>query len=127
MLRKETAEKYLKVILSLTQRNRPVRACEIAEKMHVSRPTVCVTLRELEEAGYLEYTGERVVVLTALGAEVAGNVAERFRFFRSLLMQVGVSPQTAERDAVLLERSLSGESYERIRAFYEKQNGGSPQ
>ena len=69
MLRKETAEKYLKVILSLTQGEKRVRACHIAEKMQVSRPTVCVTLRELEEAGYIRYADDRVVVLTECGAE----------------------------------------------------------
>ena len=119
MLRKETAEKYLMVILSLTQGEQWVRACHIAEKMQVSRPTVCVTLRALEQDGYITYIGERFIVLTPLGAEVAGDVTERFRFFRSLLLKLGISPKTAEQDAEQLRCSLSDESYWRIRAYFE--------
>lgn len=125
MLRKETTEKYLKIIHNLTQREQPVRACEIAEEMQLSRPTVCVMLRKLEDDGYIEYTGERFVVLTARGAEIAGHAAERFRLIRSLLLRLDISPQTAEQDAERLGSAMSAESYERIRAYYMKLSGGN--
>ena len=122
MLRKDTTEKYLKVIYDLTQRNKVVRACDIAEKMRFSRPTVCVMLRKLEEEGYIEYAGERVVVLTDLGCVIAERSAVRIRFFKSLLLQLGTPPKIAEQEAEQLSTVLSTESYERIYAYVTAHN-----
>ena len=66
MKRKKTTEDYLKTIFTLSQKD-TVRGVDIARKLRVSRPTVSVTLKELEKEGFLFLDGSRKVYLTEKG------------------------------------------------------------
>lgn len=53
MKQRKTVEDYLKAVYLLQKQNGSVRGADIAAELHVSRPTVSVSLKELEKEGYL--------------------------------------------------------------------------
>ena len=53
MKQKKTVEDYLKTIYILQCRNGIVRGSDIAQEQNVSRPTVSIALKDLEQEGYL--------------------------------------------------------------------------
>ena len=59
MKQRKTVEDYLKAVYLLQKQNGSVRGADIAAELHVSRPTVSVSLKELEKEGYLFLDGAR--------------------------------------------------------------------
>lgn len=112
MKQKKTLEDYLKTIYILQRKNGNVRGIDIATALNVSRPTVCVTLRELEEEGYVRLDEHRRVLLTERGESIAGETHERNQTFFNLLITLGVDEQTASADACRLEHSVSAASFD---------------
>lgn len=55
MKKRKTTEDYLKTIYILSDKGE-VRGADIAKKLGVTKPTVCVSLKELEAEGYLYMT-----------------------------------------------------------------------
>ena len=60
--------------------------------------------------------------LTDVGREVAEQIYEKHRFFTDRLIEAGVDPETAERDACRMEHVISQESFERLRDAYKTKN-----
>ena len=48
--------------------------------------------------------------------EVAEQIYEKHRFFTDRLIEAGVDPETAERDACRIEHVISKETFERLKA-----------
>ena len=63
MKQKKSVEDYLKTIYILSK-NKDVHGADIARAIGVSRPTVCVSLKALEEEGYILMDDAREVHLT---------------------------------------------------------------
>ena len=78
-----------------------------------------VAVHNLQDAGYLLMDGHDIT-LTKKGREVAERVMERHELFYNFLTGLGVDAVTAEEDACNLEHALSGESFEAIKGFVEK-------
>lgn len=57
-----------------------------------------------------------------MGREVAERIYEKHRFFTDRLIEAGVDPETAERDACRMEHVISQGSFERLRDAYETKN-----
>lgn len=57
--------------------------------------------------------------LTDLGREIAEQTYEKHRFFTDRLIEAGVDPETAERDACRMEHVISQESFEHLRDAYK--------
>ena len=57
--------------------------------------------------------------LTDVGREVAEQIYEKHRFFTDRLIEAGVDPVTAEKDACRMEHVISQESFERLRDAYK--------
>lgn len=85
MKQRKTVEDYLKAVYLLKKQNSSVRGADIAAELHVSRPTVSVSLKELEKEGYLFLDDIREVHLTDKGQTVARETYERHQTFQSLL------------------------------------------
>ena len=92
-----------------------VHACMIAEELGVSRPTVSVYLRSLENNGYITVESGKAIRLTKKGEEIAIPVYERFRVLQNFLEGLGVSEKTAYHDACEMEHGLGDESYEALK------------
>ena len=56
---------------------------------------------------------------TDVGREVAEQIYEKRRFFTDWLIEAGVDPEKAERDACRMEHVISQESFEHLKNAYK--------
>lgn len=106
-------EDYMKVIYQLREEG-VVRGAYIARELGVTKPTVSVSLKEMEEAGYLNILKNRTVELTEKGEEIAQRVVERNQLIYGLLTDLGVSDKIAHRDACSIEHGISDETLQAL-------------
>ncbi len=119
MIGKNKIEDYLKEIYLLQSEKGCAKSHEIAKKLDVKRSTVCVALRDLVEFGYVEYSDEKEIILTDRGAMVAVSVLERYQFFLNLVQKLQVCRELAQQDACMLEHSLSEESFQALKRYFQ--------
>ena len=62
---------------------------------------------------------DSVICATDVGREVAEQIYEKRRFFTDWLIEAGVDPETAERDACRMEHVISQESFEHLKNAYK--------
>lgn len=118
MKKNETIQNYLEAIHIISLKRETVRAIDIANYMHFSRPTVSIALKELEKDEYISITGNSIV-LTDKGLEVARTMYERHEYIARILMKLGVDEETAYEDSCLIEHDLSQKSFEAIKKATE--------
>ena len=113
---RKSGEDYLEAILVLKKKKGMVRSADVARHLEVSKPSVCHAVATLKKGGFLLMDGNRFLHLTDLGREVAEATYEKHRFFTDRLIEAGVDPETAERDACRIEHVISEETFERLKA-----------
>ena len=111
-----SGEDYLEAILVLHKKMGTVRSVDVARHMEVSKPSVCHAVATLKKGGFLLIDVDHFLHLTDLGREVAEATYEKHRFFTDRLIEAGVDPETAERDACRIEHVISKETFERLKA-----------
>lgn len=109
MERNQKVEDYMRTIYRLRE-NGLVRGAYIARELGVSKPTVCVALKEMEAAGYLSVQSDRTVELTEKGEKIGKSVIERNRVIFGLLTDLGVDKSIADADACKMEHGISDET-----------------
>ena len=117
-----SGEDYLETILVLHKKTGMVRSVDVARHMGVSKPSVCVAVNTLKDGGFLTMDEDHFLHLTDVGREVAEQIYEKHRFFTDRLIEAGVDPVTAEKDACRMEHVISQESFERLRDAYKTKN-----
>ena len=120
-MKKTTArrEDYLKLIYRLSKYG-DVHGADIAEELEVSRPTVCVCLKRMVEAGDITMDEHHTVHLTQQGLEIAEATQEKHRFLVELLSSLGVPPDIAADDACGIEHNLSPQSYQALKKLLQE-------
>ena len=63
------------------------------------------------------------ITLTDTGREIAEKIYERHTVLTKVLVQIGVSPETAAADACKLEHAISDESFQAIKAHMIAMSG----
>lgn len=116
---RESAEMYLETILILSKKG-AVRSIDIAKSMNFSRPSVSVTVHNLEKEKYISITKDSEIVLEKKGLEIAERIYERHMVLSELLQSIGVSKNTATEDACKIEHDISNETFECIKRVLEK-------
>ena len=111
-----SGEDYLNAILVLHKKMGTVRSVAVARHMEITKPRVCHAVATLKKGGFLLMDGDHFLHLTDLGREVAEATYEKHRFFTDRLIEAGVDPETAERDACRIEHVISKETFERLKA-----------
>lgn len=117
-MNKYKTQDYVRTIYVL-QKQKTVRAMDIVKRLGVSKPTVSISLKELEKDGYLYVRDDHVIMLTTMGEKLAEDVIESSKVFRKLLIDLGVDEDIASDDACYLERSISRESVLALRTLAE--------
>ena len=117
-----SGEDYLETILVLQKKRGMVRSVDEARHMEVSKPSVCHAVATLRDGGFLMRDENHFLHLTDVGREVAEQIYEKHRFFTDRLIEAGVDPVTAEKDACRIEHVISQESFERLRDAYKTKN-----
>lgn len=111
----ESAENYLETILMLSQEKPYVRSIDIATELGFSKPSVSVAMRNLRENGYIHTDGDGHITLTDSGMAIAETMYERHTTLSNWLMYLGVSKETAAKDACRIEHVVSAESFQAIK------------
>ena len=114
-----SGEDYLEAILVLQKQKGMVRSVDVARHMEVSKPSVCHAVATLREGGFLTMDSDYFLHLTDVGREVAEQIYEKHRFFTERLIEAGVDPESAERDACRIEHVISQESFEHLKNAYK--------
>ena len=117
-----SGEDYLEAILILHMKKGTVRSVDVARHLGVSKPSVCHAVATLQDGGFLTMDSDYFLHLTDVGREVAEHIYEKHRFFTDRLIEAGVNPVTAEKDACRMEHVISQESFERLRDAYKTKN-----
>lgn len=118
MLGKEKIENYLKTIYKLQLSNERVKGVKVASELNVSRPTVCVALRELRNIGYVRSYDDGSISLTKKGLSEAQDIEDKISFLKDMLTFLNVDKATAAEDACRLEHSLSDDSYKALQQYF---------
>jgi DtxR family Mn-dependent transcriptional regulator len=113
----QSLEDYLEMV-SFISDDGAVRVTDIASRLGVSKPSVFTALKILEEQGLLTHERYSSVSLTRKGVKKAAEIRERHNFLTDFLEQVvGVTPETAEKDACKMEHLLSKETLDKIKTI----------
>ena len=115
-----SGEDYLEAILVLHKKMGTVRSVDVARHMEVPKPSVCHAVATLKKGGFLLIDVDHFLHLTDLGREVAEATYEKHRFFTDRLIEAGVDPETAERDACRIEHVISEETFERLKVAHKQ-------
>ena len=114
-----SGEDYLEAILVLHKKMGMVRSVDVARHMEVTKPVCAMRWRPCGTGGFLTMDSDYFLLLTDVGREVAEQIYEKHRFFTDRLIEAGVDPETAERDACRIEHVISDESFRRLKAAVE--------
>ena len=110
----QSLEDYLEMVSILSDEG-SVRVTDIALRLGVSKPSVLTALKILENHGLLEREPYRTVCLTSDGRQKAAEIRKRHSMLSAFLCDVlGVSAETAEKDACKMEHYLSRETLEKM-------------
>ena len=114
-----SGEDYLEAILVLKNKLGMVRSVDVARHLEVTKPSVCHAVATLRDGGFLTMDSDYFLHLTDVGRKVAEQIYEKHRFFTDRLIEAGVDPETAERDACRIEHVISEETFERLKVAYK--------
>jgi len=116
----ESAEDYLEAILIIQEKKGLARSIDVAHQLGVSKPSVSRAMSALRENGYVTMDDSGYLALTAAGAAIAAPIYERHRFLTHWLTALGVTPETAARDACRMEHYLSDETFQKLKDHIAK-------
>lgn len=117
----QSLEDYLEAICVLIDAGKAAQVRDVATTLSVKMPSVVKAVRELKRLGLVVQEPYAKIELTASGRRRARCVLKRHALLRSFLQKLGVRPETADRDACLMEHILSKETLNKIRT-YTKEN-----
>jgi len=115
MALKESGEMYLETILILSKGSSFVRAIDISDYMHFSKPSVSRALSVLKNGGYIEVSHSGCITLTKEGLAEAERIYERHNVLTQMLIYLGVEKDQAIKDACKMEHDISLEAFEAIK------------
>lgn len=116
----ESGENYLETILMLKKRLGNVRSIDIVNELEFSKPSVSVAIKQFRENGYVIVDDKGYITLTDDGMKIAESIYERHTVLTKVLMEIGVSEETAKKDACRIEHDISQETFDKIKARMKK-------
>jgi len=117
--RRELIDDYVELISDLIHEFGEARQVDMAARLGVSQPTVAKMLKRLATAGLVEQVPYRGVFLTQEGEKLAEESRERHHIVETFLLALGISPDTARRDAEGIEHHVSDETLAIFQKFSE--------
>ena len=119
----ESGEMYLEAICVLGKKNGHVRSIDVSEYLGYSKPSVSRAMGILRSGDYITVDKDGSINLTDTGREIAEKIYERHTVLTQVLLQMGVSPETAAADACKLEHAISDESFQAIKRHVAEMSG----
>ena len=118
MKMQESPEDYLETIYMLSLHSSEVRSIDVARHLGYSKPSVSVAMKRLRENGYVNMDDNNLLTLTESGLPIARSIYERHQVISGYLMSIGVSEETALKDACRIEHVLSEETFHKIKEIF---------
>ena len=118
MKMQESPEDYLETIYMLSLHSSEVRSIDVARHLGYSKPSVRVAMKRLRENGYVNMDDNNLLTLTESGLAIAQSIYERHQVISGYLMSIGVSEETALKDACRIEHVLSEETFHKIKEIF---------
>lgn len=115
--RVELFEDYVELIDDLIREGGEARQVDIAARLGVAQPTVARMLKRMAEAGLVTRRPYRGAFLTEAGQALAEQSRARHEIVERFLIDLGVDPETARKDAEGLEHHVSDETLEAFGKF----------
>ena len=112
---KESGEMYLEYIYVLAQQKGDVRSIDIVNLSGYSKPSISRALGLLKADNLITVDDKGHIYLTDLGYENATKIYERHKILKVFLEKIGVSENTAEKDACKIEHIISDETFEALK------------
>lgn len=116
----KSSEDYLEAMLIMKEVHGYIRSIDIAMELGVTKPSVSYATKRLRENGYITMDKDGFITLTDKGMAIATHIYERHKVLTSVLIQLGVNPETAREDACKLEHDISDESFDALKRHLEK-------
>ncbi len=110
-------EDYLEVIAELVELKGYATTLDISRYMSVSAPSVTKMLRRLDDGGFLEYERYHGIHLTKKGSDVAQSIRQRHGTLLEFFELLGITGDTANRDAEGVEHHLDPQTMAQLRKF----------
>jgi DtxR family Mn-dependent transcriptional regulator len=115
-----TIQEYVEIIYELQKKHKVARVKEIAKVRGVTLSSVTAALNLLKEKDLVEHEHYGVIVLTKKAEKLAKQLLRRHITIKNFLVDVlGVSEQTAETDACVLEHHISSTSLNSLIDFLD--------
>jgi len=114
---------YLKAIyiLQVLEKKKIVRIRDIANFLSVKMPSVTDAMKKLSSAGLIVYNKRNYIELSPVGEEIAKELYKKWEVIYLFLKNIlGVSKNTAQRDACKIEHIISKETYDAIKKHLKK-------
>ena len=112
-------EDYLESILNISESKGYAKARDIAEDLGVSPSSASEMFVKLSKKGLIVHRKYEGVTLTEDGRNVAVQVRFRHDVLVEFLKSIGVSAETADKDACFMEHELHTETIQKIKEFVE--------
>ena len=113
-----TLNRYLYAIWSLHEKYCCVRSVDVAHYLNLAKPSVSVSVRQLQQQGLIEIDPDGNLSFTASGKILADKLNTRICFFRDLLISAGVEPSLALQDALSFSWNMSDTSFEAFKRMH---------
>lgn len=120
----ESGEMYLETILILSKEKSVVRAIDVGEYMHFSKPSVSRAVGLLKNGGFLTVEADGHIRLTDTGREIAEKIYTRHTVLTEVLTALDVPPEIAAADACKIEHDISDETFAALCRHMEKYKKG---
>ena len=112
----ESLEMYLETMYRLENELGKIRCVDIANSLHVSKPSVNKAVNVLKEQGYLTQEVYGNIYLTDEGREIGKKIFSRHQVIMRYLVEVlDIDPEIAEEDACKMEHILSEETFNKMK------------
>ncbi len=114
-------ENYLETIYNLSREKNhksAIRITDIAEELGRSKASVNTAIKSLAELGHLHHEHYGDIELTESGKSIGRDLAERHDIFFHFLKNVlGVEESLADKEACLIEHTMSKDTVNKFKAF----------
>ena len=111
----ESGEDYLETILILSKKLPVVRSVDIATELGYKKSSISIAMKNLRGKEYITVTDAGYIFLTKTGKEIANMIYERHQVISDWLISLGVSEETALKDACRIEHDMSVETFDALK------------
>lgn len=118
----ESGEMYLETILILSNKQANVRSIDVANYMNYSKPSISRGIGILKDDGYVTVDDGGFLHLTESGRAIAEKIYERHQVLSAFFNSIGISEETASRDACRIEHVISDETFSAIKKLMDEHN-----